>query len=52
MARQGFFVCALAYTLLCLSPGGLTENDFIMAAKINQLDFTDLQPQKKHKFWA
>lgn len=32
--------------------GGLTENDFIMASKINELDFTDLQPKKKPKFWA
>lgn len=27
--------------------GGLTENDFVMASKINLLDFTDLQQKKK-----
>lgn len=27
--------------------GGLTENDFVMASKINLLDFTDLQLKKK-----
>lgn len=27
--------------------GGLTENDFVMASKINLLDFTDLQQIKK-----
>lgn len=32
--------------------GGLTINDFIVAAKINELDFTDLEPKKKQKFWA
>lgn len=32
--------------------GGLTVNDFIVAAKINELDFSDLEPKKKQKFWA
>ncbi len=32
--------------------GGLTVNDFIVAAKVNELDFSDLQPKKKQKFWA
>lgn len=31
---------------------GLTLNDFILAAKINDLDFTHLEPKKKPKFWA
>jgi len=31
---------------------GLTVNDFIVAAKINELDFSDLEPKKKQKFWA
>ena len=36
---------------LCAA-GGLTENDFIMAAKINQLDFSDLHaPKKKRTFF-
>lgn len=29
------------------SVGGLTENDFIMASKINLLDFSDLQQKRK-----
>jgi 4a-hydroxytetrahydrobiopterin dehydratase len=31
---------------------GLTLNDFIVAAKVNELDFSDLEPKKKQKFWA
>jgi 4a-hydroxytetrahydrobiopterin dehydratase len=31
--------------------GGLTENDFVMAAKINSLDFTDLYPQKPRRLY-
>ncbi|EFN53382.1 hypothetical protein CHLNCDRAFT_137157 [Chlorella variabilis] len=31
---------------------GLTENDFIMAAKINDIDVADLLPKRKPKFWA
>ena len=31
---------------------GLTENDFILAAKINEIDTSDLMPKKKKKFWA
>ncbi len=27
--------------------GGLTVNDFVMASKINTLDFSDLQNKKK-----
>ncbi|GMH41706.1 hypothetical protein BSKO_09616 [Bryopsis sp. KO-2023] len=34
------------------SVGGLTENDFIMAAQINKLDFSDLKKKEKPKFWA
>lgn len=34
------------------SLGGLTENDFIMAAKINALDLRDLLPKAKPRFWA
>jgi len=32
--------------------GGLTQNDFILAAKINELEVSDLLPKKKPKFWA
>lgn len=31
---------------------GLTENDFIVAAKINDLELSDLMPKRKQKFWA
>ena len=34
------------------SIGGLSENDFILANKINELDFTDALKKKKAKFWA
>lgn len=34
------------------SVGGLTENDFIMAAKINDIDVADLKKKPKQKFWA
>lgn len=34
------------------SVGGLSENDFICAAKINQLTFADLLAKKKVKYWA
>ncbi|KAK9908422.1 hypothetical protein WJX75_007648 [Coccomyxa subellipsoidea] len=34
------------------SVGGLTENDFIMAAKINKLNVSDLTPKPKARFWA
>lgn len=34
------------------SLGGLTENDFIVACKINDLDVKDLLMKKKPKFWA
>jgi hypothetical protein len=31
--------------------GGLSENDFILAAKIDQIDTRDLV-SRKNKFWA
>merc|ERR1712176_385743 len=34
------------------SVGGLTENDFILAAKINEIETSDLAPKKKQRFWA
>ncbi|CAK0784236.1 hypothetical protein CVIRNUC_007440 [Coccomyxa viridis] len=34
------------------SIGGLSENDFIMAAKINAIPVADLQPKAKPRFWA
>lgn len=32
--------------------GGLTENDFIIAAHINKLDISDLKKKQKVKYWA
>jgi len=32
--------------------GGLTENDFIIAAKINDMEKSDLAPPKRQRFWA
>ena len=37
---------------MCFTAGGLTQNDFILASKINAMDFSDLVPKKKAKFWA
>ncbi|KAG2430761.1 hypothetical protein HYH02_013600 [Chlamydomonas schloesseri] len=34
------------------SLGGLTENDFIVASKINDLSLADLLPKRKQRFWA
>merc|ERR1711959_786578 len=34
------------------SVGVLTENDFILAAKINEIETSDLTPKKKQRFWA
>lgn len=35
-----------------VSAGGLTENDFIVAAHINNLDLTELLTKRKARFWA
>ena len=35
-----------------LYAGGLTENDFIMAARINAIYVKDLLPKPKPRFWA
>jgi 4a-hydroxytetrahydrobiopterin dehydratase len=43
---------SVAIELSTHSVGGLTLNDFILAAKINDIDFADLMPKKKAKFWA
>lgn len=32
--------------------GGLTEADFILAAKVNSLDLSPLLPKRKQRFWA
>jgi hypothetical protein len=34
------------------APGGLTEADFIVAAKINSLDVSSLLPKRKARYWA
>eukprot|EP00193_Tetraselmis_chui_P009663 CAMPEP_0177771396 /NCGR_PEP_ID=MMETSP0491_2-20121128/11558_1 /TAXON_ID=63592 /ORGANISM="Tetraselmis chuii, Strain PLY429" /LENGTH=231 /DNA_ID=CAMNT_0019288919 /DNA_START=122 /DNA_END=817 /DNA_ORIENTATION=- len=39
-------------TLSTPSAGGLTENDFIVAAKLNEIDRSDLSPPKRQRFWA
>jgi hypothetical protein len=37
---------------VCVAAGGLTENDFIVAAHINELDLTELLQKRKARFWA
>lgn len=32
--------------------GGLTDNDFIVAAKVNELKLSDLLPKRKARYWA
>jgi hypothetical protein len=32
--------------------GGLSENDFIVAARMNAVSIDDLKAQKKARFWA
>ncbi|KXZ55031.1 hypothetical protein GPECTOR_3g192 [Gonium pectorale] len=49
LARVGSEVVA---QLCTKSLGGLTENDFIVAAKINELNVSDLLPKRKQRFWA
>ena len=39
-------------TLRTAAVGGLTENDFIVAAKLNEMATADLEPPKKARFWA
>lgn len=38
--------------LTTAAKGGLTENDFIVAAHINDLDVSDLLQKRKARFWA
>ncbi|GIL55619.1 hypothetical protein Vafri_11154 [Volvox africanus] len=38
--------------LCTVSLGGLTENDFIVASKVNDLNIVDLLPKRKPRFWA
>jgi len=38
--------------LTTAAAGGLTENDFIVAAHINDMDMTELLAKKKARFWA
>ncbi|MEW5312531.1 MAG: hypothetical protein WDW38_004160 [Sanguina aurantia] len=48
-------VCAHVRSLRPLvdtAAGGLTLNDFIVAAKVNQLKLTDMLEKKKARFWA
>ena len=39
-------------TLQTTALKGLTENDFIVAAKLNEMGTADLEPPKKARFWA
>ena len=32
--------------------GGLTVNDFIVASKVNEIEFSDLMPKRKPQYWA
>lgn len=32
--------------------GGVTQSDFILAARLNQIDLSDLKAAKKRQFWA
>lgn len=34
------------------SAGGLTENDFIMASQINEVDVSDLKKKPRKQYWA
>jgi len=34
------------------SVGGLSINDFIVAARVNQLKLEELQPKRKARYWA
>ena len=48
-------ICVACHDTLTSSfmcAGGLTENDFIMASKINALEVSDLMPKAKQRFWA
>jgi 4a-hydroxytetrahydrobiopterin dehydratase len=38
--------------LATVAAGGVTENDFILAAKLNAIDAADLSPPKRARFWA
>ncbi|EFJ50527.1 hypothetical protein VOLCADRAFT_109679 [Volvox carteri f. nagariensis] len=49
MNRVGTEVVAMLCTA---SLGGLTENDFIVASKVNDLNIVDLLPKRKPRFWA
>lgn len=39
-------------TLTTAELGGLTENDFIVAAKLNDLTVADLLQKRRQRFWA
>ena len=48
---MGFFSKAIQMVTSCLSvcAGGLTENDFIFAAKVDQIDTKDLS--RRNRTW-
>jgi hypothetical protein len=47
-----FLVAHVLCVLFLAAAGGLTENDFIVAAHINDLDLTELLAKRKARFWA
>ena len=54
LSRQPAFPSAVSLILIICaeSAGGLSENDFIIAAKLNNIPVADLQPKAKPRFWA
>jgi hypothetical protein len=44
--------CCCCCHFLCHCSGGLTENDFIIAALINDIDLSQLLQKRKARFWA
>eukprot|EP01026_Neomeris_dumetosa_P065290 TRINITY_DN62623_c0_g1_i1.p1 TRINITY_DN62623_c0_g1~~TRINITY_DN62623_c0_g1_i1.p1 ORF type:complete len:213 (-),score=28.74 TRINITY_DN62623_c0_g1_i1:189-827(-) len=43
---------SVTFQLSSKEVGGLSERDFVLAAKINGLEVDDLLPPKKQRFWA
>lgn len=46
---------SVAQSACCLAAagaGGLTENDFIIAARINDADLTEMLKPRRQRFWA
>ena len=52
LAADGEAVTARLSTLGLAPPGGLSVNDFILAAKLNRVGVADLEKKAKPRFWA